>query len=149
MTPIGARVVFNEGATMGTQIERGPEILPKTVEDLAAIGCTNEEMAGILRCSKSTLLKFGDALELGRANLRGSLRRRQTDIALNAEVKLAITMLIWLGKQYLGQADKNEMGGMDGKPIPVEVTDARSKLAAKLSERTARVAGEGTSKDTQ
>ena len=134
---------------MGTQIERGPEILPKTIEEMASKGLTPDEMAGILRCSKTTLYKFSDAIELGKANLRMSLRRRQVDIALNAEVKLAITMLIWLGKQYLGQADKNEMGGMDGKPIPVEVTDARSKLAAKLSERTARLAGEGTGKASQ
>ena len=30
-------------------------------------------------------------------------------------------MLIWLGKQYLGQKDKNELGGPDGAPIPVSM----------------------------
>jgi hypothetical protein len=31
------------------------------------------------------------------------------------------TMLIWLGKQRLGQAEKQEVGGMDGKPIENKV----------------------------
>ena len=108
---------------MGTQIERGPEILPKTIEEMASKGLTNDEMAGILRCSKTTLLKFGDAIELGRSNLRMSLRRRQVDIALNAEVKLAITMLIWLGKQLLGQVDKAETKhvGEDGDALKIVV----------------------------
>ena len=133
-----------KGTQLGGNVRRGPELLPETVADLARIGCTNQDITRILRCSPATLVKFSDALEEGRANLRMSLRRRQCDIALNAEPKLAITMLIWLGKQYLGQADKNELGGLGDKPIPVEVTDARSKLIAKLGERTPKPTGEGT-----
>jgi hypothetical protein len=29
------------------------------------------------------------------------------------------TMLIWLGKQYLDQKDKNELTGKDGGPLTV------------------------------
>lgn len=31
------------------------------------------------------------------------------------------TMLIWLGKQRLGQSDKNELTGKDGERIVIEV----------------------------
>jgi hypothetical protein len=115
------------------------EIDEATIEEMASKGLTNEEIVSILKCSNTTILRYKEALVLGRANLRMSLRRRQVQIALEAEPKLAITMLIWLGKQYLGQADTNKLGGIDGWliPVPVEVTNARSKLAAKLRERTA------------
>lgn len=37
----------------------------------------------------------------------------------STQFKLALlgdkTMLVWLGKQYLGQADKQELTGRDGK----------------------------------
>jgi DNA-binding CsgD family transcriptional regulator len=114
------------------------EIDEETIEEMASKGLTNGEIVSILKCSNTTILRYKEALALGRANMRMSLRRRQVQIALEADPKIAITMLIWLGKQYLGQSDKNKLGGIDGWtiPIPVEVTDARSKLAAKLSERT-------------
>jgi hypothetical protein len=31
-------------------------------------------------------------------------------------------MLIWLGKQFLGQSDKNELSGKDGGPIQAAIT---------------------------
>ena len=33
-------------------------------------------------------------------------------------------MLVWLGKQYLDQSDKKELGGMDGKDFNINVTIA-------------------------
>jgi len=29
-------------------------------------------------------------------------------------------MLIWLGKQYLGQTEKTELSGPGGLPVPIE-----------------------------
>jgi hypothetical protein len=31
------------------------------------------------------------------------------------------TMLVWLGKQYLGQRDKNELTGADGRDLVVRL----------------------------
>ena len=125
------------------------DITDEIIEELGSVGLTIEEIASCLHASNSTILAHKEAYERGKNHLRQSLRRRQVEIALGADKKLALTMLIWLGKQYLGQADKNEMGGMDGKPIPVEVTDARSKLAAKLSERRTQPAAKGADEAPQ
>jgi hypothetical protein len=44
---------------------------------------------------------------------RRSLRRKQWQLAMNGDK----TMLIWLGKQYLNQAEKHEVSGSGGGPI--------------------------------
>ncbi len=81
------------------------DIDPEQVESMAAIGCTIDEMATILGCSGRTLQRrFVTPIERGRSRLNRSLRRKQAELALNGNV----TMLIWLGKQYLGQRDKAE-----------------------------------------
>lgn len=79
------------------------------VSRLASIGCTFEEMAQILGVSMSWLSKEKDAsaamamaIAEGQGKLKQSLRRCQLDMALSGSVP----MLIWLGKQLLGQSDK-------------------------------------------
>jgi hypothetical protein len=58
---------------------------------------------------------------------RMSLRRLQWKKAQEGNT----TMLIWLGKQYLGQSDKQELTGKDGKSlvpdIKFEVIDKEAK----------------------
>jgi hypothetical protein len=77
----------------------------KLLEDLASIGCTTPEMATILGVSEDTLeRRFAGIIEKGRADLDMSLRRQQVSVARTGNV----TMLIWLGKQRLGQSDKVE-----------------------------------------
>lgn len=83
----------------------------KQVEKLAEIGCTDEEIGLVMGCSADTVARrrkndpaFCGVLEKGRASRRESLRRVQTDAALDGNV----TMMIWLGKQELGQSDKVE-----------------------------------------
>lgn len=79
------------------------EINCEQVRKLAAIGCTDVEIGNIVGCSHDTLTKrFRAELDDGRANGKASLRRKQWEVALSGNV----TMLIWLGKQVLGQADK-------------------------------------------
>lgn len=74
------------------------------LEKLAAIHCTNEEIAAVLGCSSDTLTRrFAEHIKKGKANGRASLRRQQWALAQNNNA----TMLIWLGKQLLGQTDKN------------------------------------------
>ena len=77
------------------------------VRELASIGCTLEEMSRVMRCSESTIKKRPDlreAVDLGSAEMRESLRRMQFRKAREGHV----AMLIWLGKQYLGQKDRME-----------------------------------------
>lgn len=81
------------------------------IKALAQIGCTLEDMAAVLRCSTNWITlqmdnnpAFALAMEEGRASMKMSLRRRQLEIAL----KGSVPMLIWLGKQVLGQSDKQE-----------------------------------------
>ena len=81
------------------------------IKGLAAIGATQEEIATIAGVSATRLRKEIEgnpacamALELGTAELKTSLRRTQVQMALSGNVPL----LIWLGKQCLGQSDKHE-----------------------------------------
>lgn len=87
------------------------EIDAEQVEKLAAIGCKVEEMADFFGCSRDTLeRRFAAEITKGRANVRISLRRMQIEAAKRGNV----VMQIWLGKQILGQRDKEETE-IDGK----------------------------------
>ena len=78
---------------------------PKLVQDLAALGCKTSEIAVVVGCSPDTLDgRFSAELAKGRENLKISLRRWQ----LEAAKKGNVAMLIWLGKQMLGQTEKIE-----------------------------------------
>ena len=82
------------------------------VEKLAGYGCTNTEIAGVYGCSADLIDKsYSEFLTKGRANLKMRLRKAQLDSALSGNS----TMLIWLGKQMLGQVDRQEVEHI--KPI--------------------------------
>ena len=82
--------------------------IEKQVEKLASYGLTNKEIAEALGFDDSTLKrKFENFLIKGRTNLKQRLKRKQIDVAMNGNV----SMLIWLGKQYLGQAEKLDENG--------------------------------------
>ena len=79
------------------------EISAKSVEELAALGCNPEEIAGVLGCSRDTIDRnFAEQVGRGRNRLAKQLRGKQIDLAMEGSVPL----LIWLGKQYLDQRDK-------------------------------------------
>lgn len=89
-------------------------------EKLSHIQCTIDEIAQIIGVSRSKLAhdeeflhRHKKALESGRS----SLRRLQWGLAQAGDR----TMLIWLGKQYLGQKDKHDHSTEDG-PLEVAVT---------------------------
>jgi len=99
------------------------KIDPAQVEQLAAIQCSYDEMGAVLGCSPDTLeRRFAGVIKNGRANGRSSLKRRQFKLAMDGNP----TMLIWLGKQHLGQADETriKIGKLD------EMTDAELKALA-------------------
>lgn len=73
-----------------------------TVRKLAEIHCTVEEIASVVGCSKDTLeRRFSELIEEGKAEGKSSLRRMQWGAAEKGNT----AMLIWLGKQLLGQKD--------------------------------------------
>src|SRR5687768_14523806 len=87
------------------------EIDQPTFEGLCEIQCTLEEIAGVFRMSEDTVerwckrtyeLGFADTYKKFSATGKTSLRRQQFELAKKGNA----TMLIWLGKQYLGQTDK-------------------------------------------
>ena len=75
------------------------------IKKLASIHCTMSEIAAVAGCSVDTLeRRFADTIKEARETGKTSLRRKQFEIALGGNVG----MLVWLGKQYLGQTDKVE-----------------------------------------
>jgi hypothetical protein len=86
----------------------------KLVKSLAGIHCTTDEIAIVCGVSKDTIeRRCMKELEAGRAEGRASLRRLQWAQAQKGNV----SMLIWLGKQILGQKDRHFDDEGDGKPI--------------------------------
>lgn len=84
------------------------QLTAEQIEELAAVGCTDNEIAAVARVSERTLQRhFDTQLKSGRANLRANLRTAQVRRALDGDN----TMLIWLGKQYLGQRDQLQQTG--------------------------------------
>ena len=79
------------------------DIDPVQVEKLSAIQCTLREMAAFFGCDEKTLRgRFSAEIAKGKEQGKMSLRRKQYDVAMNGNV----SMLIWLGKNYLDQAEK-------------------------------------------
>jgi hypothetical protein len=87
-------------------------------------------------------LTFRQIFENGKLKGKANLRRLQM---IQAE-KGNATMLIWLGKQLLGQKDNLELGGPGGGPIEVTTaTPARELLAARIARENERTGSrEGT-----
>jgi hypothetical protein len=82
------------------------------INALAQIQCTDYEIAQVIGVSERTIERrkaaggpFLEAYEKGRAEGRTSLRKWQFSVAKAKNT----TMLIWLGKQYLNQSDKQDL----------------------------------------
>jgi transposase len=82
-----------------------PDITAQKVEALAALGMNGTDIAAYFGTSKSTISKkYAAIIEKGRERLKVSLRQAQIKAALEG----SNVMLIWLGKQLLGQSEKIE-----------------------------------------
>lgn len=89
------------------------EIDKQKFETLCAIFCTEEEIANIFDCSIDTVnnwckrtykATFSEVYKKKSSTGKMSLRRMQYKAAEAGNV----SMLIWLGKQYLGQKEQQE-----------------------------------------
>ena len=102
-------------------VRRGPKLRGPTTEkdikifeNLCAMQCTLEELSSAFSVDKTTLIKrieehydekFSTIFKQKRQNGTISLRRAQWQTAID---KHSVAMQIFLGKQYLGQMDKQE-----------------------------------------
>jgi len=82
------------------------------IERMARTFCTEAEIAYVVGLRPDSFShrkgrepELAQAIEKGRADGRRSLRQKQYVMAMNGNV----TMLIWLGKQYLDQSDRHEI----------------------------------------
>lgn len=95
---------------------------PEQVKKLAAIDCSYAEIAAIVGCDPSTLTRrFAQAIREGRDQGNASLKRKQYERAMGGSDR----MLIWLGKQRLGQREQVEHSGPNGGDIPHKVAVTR------------------------
>lgn len=104
----------------------------ETLEALVKIQCTAEECASVLKCSEDTIDRrlnekygfgFAEYRKRFAAEGRVSLRRLQWKKAQTGDR----VMLIWLGKQVLGQRDVQQLQGPGGTPMfpdRIEICDA-------------------------
>jgi hypothetical protein len=104
------------GPGSGAKIDLG------VVERAASIGCSKEEVAAVLGIHRDTLHEhiarnpeIQEALDHGGSKGRATLRRLQWKGAEDGNA----TMLVWLGKQLLGQKDSIAHTGGDGGPITI------------------------------
>ena len=76
------------------------------VEKLASYGCTVREVANFFGCSED-LIKKSYSQFMTKGKDKGKIRLRQ--MQWRSAEKGSVPMQIWLGKQVLGQADKQEI----------------------------------------
>ena len=102
------------------------------LDQLCKIQCTQEEVASFFdvtveviaaRVKEKYDMIFSEYYELKKGFGRVSLRRKQMQLAMSGDK----TLLIWLGKQYLGQADKAEVKNS----LAINSWDALEKEIAK------------------
>lgn len=116
---------------MKRKVGRPPkEFDQKNFESLCQIQCTEEEICQFFSCSEKTLNKwcrekyganFSQVFRDKRGVGKISLRRAQFQAAINGNASL----LIWLGKQYLGQS---ESAGTDEKNEIEDLTPVSEML---------------------
>lgn len=106
-----------EIVTTGVFVGRGDQkrlIDPRIIWTMAELGCSTLEMAEYLQIAEQTIrYNFSEYIAKARTVLKTKLRRSQLKLALDGNA----VMLIWLGKNILGQSDTPLDGG-DKQPLP-------------------------------
>lgn len=113
-------VKYGEKMVTGRVIGRNKTVIPEEqVAYLAGIHCTNKEIADFFEVPLQTLVdNFRDILTKNRLITKQRLRKAQLDLALKGDK----TMLIWLGRNMLGQTE-NPIDAGDDKVLPWTTTD--------------------------
>ena len=98
------------------------------VEKLANIQCTMVEIANVLEVSLSRLEKDKEFIRVYKKGMekgKMSLRRKQWKAVEDGSV----TMMIWLGKQYLGQVEDRENNNIKKEHLEISKKELEFKLA--------------------
>jgi hypothetical protein len=108
---------WGEVTKQGLIIGRGKTrkvVPPDDVYKLAMMGCPDREIAEWFEVSESTLkYNFSAYLSKARSQLKQKLRQSQLRVANDGNA----AMLIWLGKNILGQQE-TPTNSEDNKPLP-------------------------------
>ena len=127
------------------------EINEDQVYKLASMGLNHKEIGEVLGCCSKTLQRnFVHLIENGHDKMRASLTRTQFMMAMGgpaeydettgkktrAERQPNITMLIWLGKNRLGQSD--HLTTEDRTPGGSELRQTKNRVAAIMRDGEAR-----------
>lgn len=108
----------------GYEVGRGLRkkvVVPEDIYKLAALGCTDQEIATWFDIEYSTLrYNFSETIAKGRQDLKAALRGAMIKNAMNGNAALQI----FLAKNFLGMSD-NPNQSEEHKPLPwQEDTDA-------------------------
>jgi len=108
-------VKYGEKTVVGRVIGRNKVVIPEEqVAELAKLHCTNKEMADFFGVPLQTFMdNFRDIITKNRLITKQRLRSKQLEVALNGDR----TMLIWLGKQMLGQSE-SPLTNEDNQVLP-------------------------------
>lgn len=102
---------------LGYEVGRGLRkkvVFPEDVYKLAAIGCTDRDIAVWFDIDEDTLrYNFAPIIKKGKEDLKTALRQAMLKNALNGNAALQI----FLAKNMLGMSD-NPLNGEDNKPLP-------------------------------
>ncbi len=121
------------------------DIDPAVVENLAQYFCSRREIAAVVGCDPQTITnRFSAEYDKGREQGKTLLRQKQWE----AVKKGNVAMMIWLGKQYLGQTDKSDVTTRDETPTP-KVTEllvtTRAQAKAVMAQQSGNGNGNGKS----
>jgi len=86
-----------------------------TVDIAAELGVSTRTL--YTRCKQDLNMSFSALSQQKKAKGRSRLRAAQFKAAMEGNS----TMLVWAGKQYLGQSDKTEVKGEGGGPFVLRV----------------------------
>ena len=103
----------------------------KEVLKLAQLNCTFKEIAAFFDVSQSTISdNYRTIIEKGRESGKISIRKKQYDVAMGGNV----TMLIWLGKQYLDQREPDPKInlGIDNEQLNALINEAKRLMTVNM-----------------
>ena len=134
----GKANAWGEKIVEGKLIGRNNVVIPpEEVEDLAALGCTNVDIANWFGVTEQAIrYNFSENLTKGRETLKISLRRAMLK---NACVNLNAAVQIFLAKNMLGMSDNGMVNDgskvlpftddEDDKPTDEQMDDMKKELA--------------------
>ncbi len=110
----------------------------KVVEGMAFVGATNQEIADFFGCSEKTIRnRCSEILSKSHADRKIKLR----DMQWKAAEKGNTAMLIWLGKQHLGQSEKVEQNNNQTIIIKEKMLDTSAVIDNRIQGQTSESLG--------